>query len=287
MKVRMTVEQQNIEGFIDAVTEKYHFNVGDKPEILKVYEQMAVCMGPYASYRINQRVTGLRIIDDSQTAIVAMTLGVGVDRLQERYIRADMLNEAYMLDCIANELLMNMYSEFNKSYARFHRRYVQRYVFIGDEIPLTVIPGLLDEIKGKRVRTEGTDRKSESEGDVSEKTEVSKDDTDKADSLNVKRDKNADDRLIESNEITANEYGVLIPSKSVVFYAILSENPEQACEGICTGCSNIHCENRISMGIQEGESAISDTVITDVERGLNVTKPNLNYGYQRIFGNQA
>lgn len=281
MKVRMMVEQQNIGGFIDSVAEKYHFNDADKAELLRVYEQMAICMGPYASYRINQRMTGLRIIDDSQTAIVAMTLGVGVDRLQERYIRADKLDEAYMLDCIANELLINMYSEFNKSYARFHRRYVQRYVFIGNEIPLTVIPGLLEEIKGKGVKAKTADEQVEKENGSMEN------DADKANASNVKDDKKAGDRLVESNEITANEYGVLIPSKSVVFYAVLSENPEQACEGICIGCGNVQCENRIIAGVQEGESAASDAETNDSETGLDRAALNLNYGFQRIFGNRA
>ena len=47
------------------------------------------------------------------------------------------------------------------------------------------------------------------------------------------------------DDITANEYGVLTPSKSVIFYAILTENPKQICEGICGSCKNANCENRV------------------------------------------
>lgn len=266
MKVRMMIEQQNIEEFIDAVAEKYHFNEDDKDELLKVYEQMVLCMGPYASYRLNQKVTGLRIIDDSQAAIVAMTLGVGVDRLQDRYMRAEKLEQAYMLECISNELLLKMYSEFNKSYARFHRRYVQRYVFIGTEIPLTNIPKILDEIKGRRVDKKAQEEKSKTvNSEVEMGSEVSA-------------------KIVDSNEIIANEYGVLTPSKSVVFYAILSENPDQACEGICVGCDSIRCENRISEETHMGMTAISQEGTEDRVIYPDSIKPNLNYGFQRIFG---
>ena len=47
----------------------------------------------------------------------------------------------------------------------------------------------------------------------------------------------------KDNEIIANKYGVLTPAKSVVFYAILTENPAQICEGICENCNNKSCEN--------------------------------------------
>ncbi len=265
MKIRISVEQHNIDVFLKKIMDKYHFHEADKEELMKVYEEMQIGMGPYAAYRINHRVTGIKMIDDNQCAIVAMTLGIGVDRLSDRYIRAERLNEAYMLDCIANELLLYMYGEFNEAYARFHRRYVQRYVFIGNEISVSAMPQILDEIKGRR----GIPSWALSE----ETTGKSADKTDSA----------TGERLAESNEITANEYGVLTPSKSVVFYAILSENPKQLCEGICMGCNNAECENRINDGVQENSQNIvnkSDEESTRPEE----TRKNLNYGFQRIFG---
>ena len=43
--------------------------------------------------------------------------------------------------------------------------------------------------------------------------------------------------------VSANKYGVMEPTKSVVFYALLTENPNQICEGICDNCNNKNCEN--------------------------------------------
>jgi hypothetical protein len=146
-----------------------------------------------------------------------------------------------MLDCIANELMLDMYQEFNGVYARFHRRYVQRYVFAGDELELTRIPLMLQDIRGRKQETE-----------------------------HVSEEEQQPLKTCCDQGITANEYGVLLPSKSVVFYAVLSENPNQECEGLCIGCNNVNCENRI---VREEKA--------DRE---NTNGKNLNYGYQRIFG---
>ncbi len=282
MKVRMSVEQQNSDEFINQVISKHHFSESDKERLVQVYQQIKMSMGPYAAYRINQKVTGVQAIDDGPAAIVSMTLGAGVDRLQERYMRNGQLEEAYMLDCLASELLLQMYGEFNAAYARFHRRYVKRYVFIGDEIPASAIPDLLRDIKGqKRQPDKQADKQSEeqeqtkTEADVNEET-----------GKNLCDSQPAYERLMEHDEISANEYGVLSPSKSVVFFAILSENPNQACEGICTGCGNMMCENRTVSG--EQADRMEQDMVSD---GLNSvettgTAGNLTYGYQRIFGTQ-
>lgn len=237
----MSVEQPNVDSFLKKIIAKYHFMEKDYDDILKVYEEMQISLEPYAIYRMNQRATGVKIIDDNQTAIVAMTLGSGIDRLSDRYTRNDKIEEAYILDCISNELLLAMYVEFNRAYARFHRRYVMRYLFLGNEIPVTKIPELLDEIKNKTT--------TNLDVDIEKKT--------------------------DSNEITANAYGTLFPIKSVVFYAILSENPKQICEGICMSCNNVDCENRIT-------STKEDQIETG--RKQLEMKQNLSYGFQRIFG---
>lgn len=241
----MSLEQKNIVSFMDVVISKYHFDESDRDELMRVYEQMQICMSPYAVYKINQRVTGIKEIDDSQSAIVAMTLGAGIDKLSDRYEREGELSAAYMLDCISNELLMKMYVEFNSSYAKFHRRYVTKYHFLGNDIGLDKVRNLLEVLNGK----------------ASETTE----------------------KLIDDDNITANEYGVLFPAKSVIFYAILSENPDSVCEGICVGCGNPNCENRMKYTQTEH---IAKKVMELIESKEKTDKSNVayNYGYQRIFG---
>jgi hypothetical protein len=89
----------------------------------------------------------------------------------------------------------------------------------------------------------------------------------------------AEKKLAYRDNITANEYGVLTPSKSVVFYAILSENPSVRCRGICLGCGNADCENRYQEVRQLPERVQNDRTIKKDNKVVE-----LNYGYQRIFG---
>ena len=83
----------------------------------------------------------------------------------------------------------------------------------------------------------------------------------------------------QENDITANEYGVLQPSKSVVFFALLSDNPGQQCQGICMNCGNLECENRMQEARQIQVRMETQEMATAVE-----PEQKLNYGYQRIFG---
>ena len=282
MKVRMSVEQQNRETFMNCVLLKYHFSESDRERLTQVYEQMKICMGPYAAYRINQKVTGIQAIDDGPAAIVSMTLGAGIDRVQEHYMRHGQLEEAYMIDCLSSELLLQMYGEFNAAYAKFHRRYVKRYVFIGNEIPVTVIPDLLQDIRGKKRQPDkqedkNADQENRVKSDIAMNEETGK---------SLCDSQPACERLMEHDEISANEYGVMSPSKSVVFYAVLSENPNQACEGICSDCTNEECENRIISGIQAARIVPNMDVYEEIGSKNVKNKENMTYGYQRIFGTQ-
>ena len=128
MKVRMAVEQPNKDAFIEQVMRKYHFSTEEKEALQQVYEKVRTYMAPYAIYRINTRMRGVPLLDAEQSALVAMTLGEGVDRLQEYYEREHALSESYMVECVANELLLQMYADFNQSYPKFHRRYVKRHL---------------------------------------------------------------------------------------------------------------------------------------------------------------
>ena len=251
MKVRLGAKQHNIDNFIDKVQTKYHFDKKDSIDLKRIYMEMLKLIDAKAIYKINQRVTGIKEIDDNQAAVVAITLGNEIDRLQEKYTEEQQITEAYMVDCIGDELLLSMYKEFNEVYARYHRRYVRKYVFIGNEISLEKIPQILEDLFEEKNNKLALDKEADKQRDKS----------------------NADDNLtaLGKREIKANEYGVLTPQKSVLFYAVLSENPEEKCEGICLNCGNVTCENRI-----EAEVTKKPTVDISSFNGLN-------YGFQRIF----
>ena len=83
MKVRMAVEQPNKDAFIEQVMCKYHFSTEEKEALQQVYEKVRTYMAPYAIYRINTRMRGVPLLDAEQSALVAMTLGEGVDRYRK------------------------------------------------------------------------------------------------------------------------------------------------------------------------------------------------------------
>ncbi|MBE5933218.1 MAG: hypothetical protein E7263_07345 [Lachnospiraceae bacterium] len=203
---------------IKSTMKKYHFSDTDDKALSDIYGEIVEKCQPYAIYRINHRTTGIRYIDESQTAVCAITMGQAMDDILDGYKDEKMLDKAYMAECLASEMLLRMYDVFNQEYSKYHRRYVNRYIFIGDTIPLTNMQTILDDIY--------------------------------------------DNDDPENREIRANEYGVLIPSKSVVFYALLTDNPKQICAGICASCGRADCQ----------QSDIKSTV-------------TLNYGIQKILGN--
>ncbi len=219
MKLRLTAVQSDIDSFISKIITKYHFNEEQRKELMQVYDDMMQVVSPYAVYRINQWITGVKQIDDNQAALVVITLGKGVDMLQDSYSQEGKLDNSYMVECMANEILLDMYDEFNSNYTKIHRRYVTGYTFVGEEIPLTKMRELIAKVQEK-------------EGD--------------------------------NLQLKANEYGVITPSKSVLFYAMLSDNPMHACKGVCQCCGNKACDYRSKS-----------------------REKNLNYGYQRIFSNNG
>lgn len=235
MRIRLGADTKKTDEMIDTVMSHYHFKEEDKEALAEVLRQLRLVIAPYAEYKINQHTTGVDMIDRGTSAVVAMSLGAGVDELMSRLLKDERLQEAYMLDCLSSELLLEMYREFNTSYARFHRRYVDRYVFVGGSIPLTEMAGILEYLHAGAGAKDGV------------------------------RDDFGDSN--NNDLITANEYGVLTPSKSVVFYAILSENPSTVCGGICYSCDRDECENRV-----------------DERPRVKSSNAELNYGYQRIFG---
>ena len=148
MKVRMNLKINNCDKFIDEVIEKYHFDRKNKPELTEIYNNLMDCVKPLAAYKINQKVTGIKIIDDCQAAVVCMTMGKGPDILKEAYTKNKELDKAYMMDCIANELLMKMYVEFNNMYARFHRRYVKSAFSSLSQTEKDAVTCVINELKG-------------------------------------------------------------------------------------------------------------------------------------------
>ena len=71
-----------------------------------------------------------------------------------------------------------------------------------------------------------------------------------------------------SVQVSCNEAFCVMPKKSVVFLAELTQDAQVKCEGICVDCENVRCSNRME---------------EDVQMGRTITDMPLTYGYLRIF----
>ncbi len=154
---------------------------------------------------------------------VVMSLGNGVDCLQERYSERELLSQSYMIEILASELLLQGYAAYNHYIRDNTDWHVARYHFLGseDDFPLEMLPDLLKEF---------------------------------------------------TPLITCNSTFCMLPKKSVAFIAELTQDEKVKCRGICVGCDNLNCSNRMEDGglIQKRLSVMTDIPLT--------------YGYRRIFG---
>ena len=152
---------------------------------------------------------------------VVMTLGAGVDELQNYYVDEEAFCECYMVETMGNELLLECYVEFNEWVARQSGWHVARYHFFGsrEDMPLEGMKEVLEHYR--------------------------------------------------DTAVACNDAYCLIPKMSVIFLAELTRDDQQICEGICMGCGNRTCPNRMG-GMEE-------------QRWPNVPQRTLPYGYARIL----
>lgn len=199
-------------GFLEKVREKFHFEEKQIEQIREVAEEMLPVLQREAFW--------VRVVYETAYEKVAMSLGQGVDILQERYSEQGRLLHSYIVEVLAGELLMRGYDAYNRYIAGHTDWHVARYHFPGSEeaFPLEMLPELLQDL---------------------------------------------------TQEITCNSAFCMIPKKSVVFISELTQDETVHCQGICVGCGNAACPNRVK-GTQRIKERIADLPLT--------------YGYSRILG---
>lgn len=192
--------------FLGTVMKKFHFGEEEREAFLAVGREVeaAAC-----------RDAGFWCIPyegKAELAFVVLTLGAGVDALQERYTREGRLSECYMAETIAGEVLLTSYRQFNAWMEAQNGQHVARYYFFGSfaktEGELTGGEALM--------RPETLSLEAMSEGL----------------------------RAMGLTEVQCNQACCLTPKKSVVFLAELTDDADVRCEGICAGCSRKDCGNR-------------------------------------------
>lgn len=154
--------------FLEKVRVKFHYEETRLEELRAVAEEMypLLCREAFwkrkraegqadeeiAVHRIEEEAPACRTSPfKTQYEQVVMSLGPGVDTLQDRYSVQGHLLQSYMLEVLAGELLMQGCGAYNRYVAETTDRHVARYHFPGGEegYPLEMLPDLLKGFTGQ------------------------------------------------------------------------------------------------------------------------------------------
>lgn len=140
-------ECRNI-AFLEKVIKKAHYEQADLELLGTVLEQMLGRMHTDAAWS-DAPARGDR-------REVVMTLGAGVDALQDEYLQQGLLTEAYMVEVLGSEILLAAYSCYNRWVGGNSSCVVERYHFLGSgEYPLEGLKGFLERSRLQVHCTEG------------------------------------------------------------------------------------------------------------------------------------
>lgn len=237
---KICLELAVTEGFLDAAMKKFHFDEKDRDSFWKVGQQVEAAAKKEAGFWYRESRGLLQTV---------LTLGAGVDALQEQYTKDGLLTECYMAETIAAELMMAAYHSFNRWVEAHTGRHVARYYFYGNR-------EAAEQAEKKNRAVPGQEKAGQSDpGSFSLRAmqEVV--------------------RAFGIPQVQCNQACCLTPKKSVVFAAELTADAGVRCEGICAGCGRRDCPNRYGTE----------------EEGWKLRWPDfadraLPYGYARILG---
>lgn len=142
--------------FLEGVRRKFHYGDTKTAAFQAVAQEMLPLMREQAFWDSSAFSLESCQPEESADAVyerVIISLGGGLDALQEHYSEEGKLSESYMLEVLASELLLKGYGAYNR-YVRENRdRYVARYHFLGSEeaFPLELLPELLEGMAGRIV----------------------------------------------------------------------------------------------------------------------------------------
>lgn len=130
---------------IQDIIMRYHFRKEDEVLLFALYHAMQPFVRIKGYY---QWKNGDDVIQYKEYAVVFLTLGDGIDDLQDLYMNKGCLSEAYMLECISLEMLMKAYEELVKQLQREYGKWVEKIDFLGDTYPMELLPELYHGFEG-------------------------------------------------------------------------------------------------------------------------------------------
>lgn len=139
--MQLTITEDMIE--TKKFAEKYHYEKESLEQLTALFHEVCIKGSFIEVYQRTIMREEYALLPVDRAELMALTLGNWIDEWQEYDLEHENLTNAYMLDCVCNELLLMLYRQLNRQYAIETGRYVKRYHFIGEKIPLEEMPTLL------------------------------------------------------------------------------------------------------------------------------------------------
>lgn len=128
MLLDVTLGQKDMDNLLG----RYHFQPSDSQKLQAMYEAVKPLLEVKAYYLWG--VPELHVDLETYTAVF-LTLGAGIDALQNVYLAGNHMSEAYMLECIGLELLSAAYEAYAAKMQLLSGKWAVKLHFIGDKYP--------------------------------------------------------------------------------------------------------------------------------------------------------
>ena len=123
------------------LAQRYHFGEEDYQKIDSIYEALQPLMEAEVCYRIWPEIQ-----KGKRAALCVVTLGAGIDAMQEIYAQAGELLQVYILECLGSVMLEKAYEQIERILYDETNLHVAKYQFPGTDATLGQVRELLQEM---------------------------------------------------------------------------------------------------------------------------------------------
>ena len=120
--MQLTITEDMIE--TKKFAEKYHYEKESLEQLTALFHEVCIKGSFIEVYQRTIMREEYALLPVDRAELMALTLGNWIDEWQEYDLEHENLTNAYMLDCVCNELLLMLYRQLNRQYAIETGRYV-------------------------------------------------------------------------------------------------------------------------------------------------------------------
>lgn len=141
----ISLEVQLDEEDLKNLIRRYRFAQSDFAQLSALSQVLQPIIQTRAYYVWKQKEAPISYED---YAIVFLSLGDGVDALQEVYLEREAVTEGYMIECLASELLLKAYKECVRQLQAECGKWAEKIDFLGDTYPVELMESFYSDFEG-------------------------------------------------------------------------------------------------------------------------------------------